>query len=119
QLVAVYSTAGADNRITRAGYDMGVAVDWTRLGFQLPRKTRVQAREALRPRVAQVEIGEHSPDRDRGSRQHGRINLAEPAEESIRQLPRDVLRQQKAEILPQSGFSGVCSHCHISVRMIE
>jgi len=45
----------------------------------------VQAREALRSRVAQVEIGEKPPDCDRGSRQQWRLDLAEPAEKSIRQ----------------------------------
>src|SRR5215831_12601048 len=88
-------------------------------GFQRSREARVQAAETLRPRVAQVEIGEQPPDRDRGSRQQWQLDLAEPAEKPIRQLTRDVVRQQKADVLPQSGFRGGCSHCHISVRIIE
>jgi hypothetical protein len=30
-----------------------------------------------------------------------------------------VVRQKKADVLPQSGLSGGCSHRHISVRIIE
>ena len=72
---------------------MRVAVDRTRTGFQLSRKARVQAREMLRLRFAEVEIGEQPPDRDRGSRQQRRLDLAEPAENPIRQLTRDTVRQ--------------------------
>jgi len=42
---------------------MRVAIDRTRTGFQLSRKARVQAREMLRLRFAEVEIGEQPPDR--------------------------------------------------------
>jgi len=82
---------------------MRVAVDRMRAGFQLPREASVQAREALRPRFAQVEIGEPPPDRDRGSRQQRRLNLAEPADKPIRQLSRDALLSRK----PMSSRSAV------------
>src|ERR1700757_2773030 len=98
---------------------MQVAVDWTRIGFQLSCEACVQAREALRLRFAQVEIGEQPPDRDRGSRQQRRLDLAEPAEKPIRQLMRDAVRQQKTDVLPQEGLGGYSSHCHIIVRIIE
>ena len=98
---------------------MRVAVDRTRAGFQLSREAGVQAREALRLRFAQVEIGEQPPDRDRGSRQQRRLDLAEPAEKPIRQLTRDTVRQQKADVLPKQGFGGCRSHCHIFVKIIE
>src|SRR6516164_1136005 len=98
---------------------MQVAVDWTRIGFQLSREACVQAREALRLRFAQVEIGEQPPDRDRGSRQQRRLDLAEPAEKSIRQLMRDTVRQQKADIFPKQGSGGCRSRCHIFEKIIE
>ena len=103
QLVPVDPSAGADNGITGARYNMRVAVDRMRAGFQLPREASVQAREALRPRFAQVEIGEPPPDRDRGSRQQRRLNLAEPADKPIRQLSRDALLSRK----PMSSRSTV------------
>jgi hypothetical protein len=48
-----------------------------------------------------------------------RLDLAEPAEKSIRQPMRDAVRQQKTDVLPQHGFGGCRSHCHISVKNIE
>ena len=63
--------------------------------LQLTREARVQAREALRSRFAQIEIGEQPPDRDRGTCRERRLDLAEPTKKSIRQLPRDVALQQK------------------------
>src|SRR5262249_16196343 len=96
-----------------------VLVDWTRARFQLACETRVQAWEALRQRFAQLEIGEQLPDRDRGSCKERRFDLAEPAEKPIRQLTREMVRQQKAEGLLQYSLGGGGAHCHISVRIIE
>ena len=98
---------------------MRVGVDRTRAGFQLSREARVQAREALRLRFAQIEIGEQPPDRDRGSRQQRRLDLAEPADKPIRQLMRDAVRQQKTDVLPQRGFGGCRSHCHIFEKIMD
>src|SRR5271156_6683838 len=97
---------------------MRVAVDRTRAGFQLAREACVQAREALRLRFAQVEIGEQPPHRDRGSRQPRRLYLTEPAKESIRQLTWDTVRQQKTDVLPQRSFGGRRSHCHIFEKIM-
>ena len=52
QLVPVDPSAGTDNGVTRAGYNIRVAIDRTRAGFQLSREARVQARETLRSRFA-------------------------------------------------------------------
>jgi hypothetical protein len=79
----------------------------------------MQAREALRSRITQVEIGEQPPDRDRGSRQQGRLDLAEPTEKSIRQPMWDVVAQQEADIFPKQGLGGCRSHCHATVKFIE
>ena len=98
---------------------MRVMVDRACVGFQLSREAGVQAREALHLRFAQIEIGEQPPDRDRGSRQQRRLDLAEPAEKPIRQLPRDMVLQQKADVLLKQGFDGRRSRCHIFVRIIE
>jgi hypothetical protein len=98
---------------------MSVAVDRTRAGFQLSREARVQAREVLISRFAQVEIGESPPDGDRGSRQQRRLDLAEPAKQPIRHLTRDAVRQQKADVLRENGFGGCRSHCHITVKIFE
>jgi hypothetical protein len=93
QLVPDDPSAGTHNGVTGAGYNMCVPVDRTRVGFQLSREARVQAREALILRFAQVEIGEPPPDRDRGPRQQRRLDLAEPAEQPIRHLTREAVRQ--------------------------
>ena len=87
--------------------------------LQLTREARVQAHEALRSRFAQIEIGEQPPDRDRGTCRERRLDLAEPTKKSIRQLPRDMALQQKADVLTKHGFDGCRSHCHIFVRIIE
>jgi hypothetical protein len=52
QFVPVDPTASTDNGVTRAGYNVRVAIDRTRAGFQLSREARVQARETLRSRFA-------------------------------------------------------------------
>jgi hypothetical protein len=98
---------------------MRVGVDGTRAGFQRSCEAGVQAREALRLRFAQVEIGEQPPDRNRDSRQQRCLDLTEPAQKPIRQLMRDTVRQQKTDILPQRGFGGCRSHCHIFEKIME
>jgi hypothetical protein len=61
QLLPSDPSARADNRVTRTGDYMGIMVDRPRAGFQLSRKARVQACEALRSRFAEIEIGEPPP----------------------------------------------------------
>jgi hypothetical protein len=105
-LAPVDPPAGADDGITGTGQVVGIAVDGTRAGFQLSREARVQARKALRPSVAQVEIRESPPDRDRRSRQQRRLDLTEPLEKAIREMMRDAIGQQETEVLPQEGLGG-------------
>src|SRR5438105_14446679 len=57
----------------------------------------MQAAEALRARVAQVELGEAAPQRDRRARQPRALDAAVPAHRPRQRGAPDAIRQQEVE----------------------
>ena len=76
--------AGADDRVARADYNGWIGVDRTRARFEVPREAVVQAREMLRRRFAEVQVGEEPPQADRGAREKGAFESMVPTFSSLR-----------------------------------
>ena len=99
QLGAADRAAGADDGVARACQHLRIGIDRPRAGLQLAREAGMQAREGLLPGVAEVEIGEQAPHRDRRPRHDRVLDLAEPAHPARREAPRDPVGQQEVDVL--------------------
>ena len=80
----VHRAAGADDGVAGAGQQRGSASIGRAPGFSSRVKQSCRLSKRLLPGVAEVEIGEQAPDRDRRARHQRVADLAEPAHEARR-----------------------------------
>src|SRR3954471_213820 len=65
-------------------------------------------------RFAQVEAGEHAPDRDRQIAHQRLLDLAEPSDEPGHQPPGNAICEQKVHVFLGGDFQQLRSNCHIA-----
>jgi len=105
-LAVAHATARPHDRVARACEHLGVGVERACPVDQRAGEAVVQAAETGVPRVAEVEVGEELPHRDRHVAHQRLLDAAEPAEEARRRDARDAIREQEVQVLVQRE----CAH---------
>ncbi|MCR5864456.1 hypothetical protein [Aquincola sp. J276] len=108
--------AGADDGIAGAAQQRGIGGHRAGTGAQLAGEAVVQAGKALLLGIAQVEVGEQPPHRDRQPRQQRAAQLAEAAHPARERDARDAVGEQEVQVFllqqaaPGAGFHGAVNH---------
>src|SRR5262249_11029549 len=89
----------ADDRITGADEDLGVAIDRARSVLELADEAIVQAAKVLLLGLAQIQVAEKTPEPDRQVAQQRLLDPAEPTHEPRGQAARNSVGQQEVEVL--------------------
>src|SRR5262249_4281227 len=112
-------TAGADDRVAGAHKHAGIPVDRPRAVLELPDEAVVHAAKLRVLGLAQVEVGEKTPDAD-GQVAHQRLlDAAEPPHEPGRQAPRNAVGQQEVEVLLLQDVEDGGADRHAAVKSME
>ena len=93
-----------------------VVVDRTRAVLELADEAIVQACEFGLFRLAEIEVREQPPDRDRDIADQRLLDAAEPADELSRQPPRNAVGEQEINVLLLENSKDLSPHCHGTVK---
>jgi len=117
QFVAGDGAASADDGVARADENIRIGVDRPGAVAQRTGEAVVQARELLFLRVAEVDVGEEAPGRDRDVAHHGLLDVREPAHEPGRETLGNPVGQEEVQILLLRQTVDDGAHCHGSVNL--
>src|SRR5262249_35824908 len=103
--------------VARAHQNGRVGIDRSPTVLELARETVLHAAKLALARLAEVEIGEQAPGRDRELAHQRLLDLAEPAHEPRQQATWNPVREQKVNVLLLTDFCDGGTDCHETVRL--